>query len=164
MDVKAGTPFYDSASKRAPAHALIAAYADGKYAYTAAQVAVHRGHFMISVYGDPAAARYARCLDIERYDATPSDAPAFVQARLNHGHHDALLYVNRGNEQAVVDACTREGLHLGIHYHLWVATLDGTWHLPDMTGVAAIQGYHDPQDRFDMSRTCMRMSFVKGHG
>lgn len=134
-----GSHFYDSAPKLAPAGALIAAYADGLYAYSAADLARYAGHFLISVTRDPAAAAYARCKDIERYDATPVDAPPFVQARLSLGHHDALLYVNRSNRDECVFLCSQHGLLLGRDYMLWVATLDGTISLPDMTGVAAIQ-------------------------
>lgn len=164
MKVPAGSTFYDSASRQSPVDHLVAAYADGRYAYSAQAIAEHPGHILISVTGDPSAALYARCLDVEKFDATPDEVPGFVWTRLNHGHHDALIYVNRSNMAAVIKACKGDGLVLGESYHLWVATLDGTWSLPDMTGVAAIQGEHDPADRWDKSRTFIDMNFVEGHG
>lgn len=153
-----GNHFYDSASKQAPAGKLIAAYVNGFFAYNADDLARYRARFMISVIRDSAAAQSARCLDIERFDATPADAPAFVQNRIAFGHHDALLYVNRSNRDEVVSLCDQQNLVLGRDYMLWVATLDGTINLPDMTGVSAIQFLNTPD--YDESVVIRSISFV----
>lgn len=159
MLVQPGSTFYDSASHKAPTGELLAAYLNGKYAYSANDLSKYKAHFMISVTRDVTVAKDARCLDIETFDARPEDAPRFVFERLHHGHTDALLYVNRSNRGAVILRCASAGLVLGHHYWLWVATLDGTTRLHDMTGVQAIQ-YTDHADIWDESEVILPMQFT----
>jgi hypothetical protein len=157
MLVKPGTAFYDSAPKKAPHGKLIAAYLNGRFAYTAAELEDYEAHFMISVTRDPAAAQFARCIDVERLDARPEDVPGFIHRRIHFGHHDALAYVNRANMAEVVTICNKNLLVLGHDYFLWVATLDGTKVLPLMQGVAAIQHTNTPD--YDESVTILSMHF-----
>ena len=83
------------------------------------------GHVWIDVTG--AHADTADVLDVETGDATAAIANLWVQSWRKLGRKTlAVVYVNRGNEQAVVAACESGGSVLGKDYGLWVATLDGT--------------------------------------
>jgi hypothetical protein len=69
-------------------------------------------------------------LDVENGDAVPDDAPKWiVDHHAAHTDTDVampVIYVNRDNKQAVIDACTAAKLVLAKDYWLWVATGDGT--------------------------------------
>jgi hypothetical protein len=98
-----------------------AGYLNGRFATPMSQLARFDGHLLIGVHpDDPTQARFVRCLDVERFDANPSDAPAFIRERIRHGHHDATIYCNRSTFPAIQKACA------GLPYRLWLATLDGT--------------------------------------
>lgn len=79
-------------------------------------------------------------LDIEKGDATPDQAPAWVKAHnaLNTGY-PAVLYCNRATLTAVANACAAAGLLPGRDFRWWIATLDGTKAVADMSGVTAVQ-------------------------
>lgn len=97
-------------------------------------------HAVITVTGTDLG---ADVLDIESGDASPAGSVRWVGAKWNGQMlYPAVLYVNRSNMAEVISAQTAAGFNLGHHYVLWVATLDGTKSLPDMTGVVAVQ-YHD---------------------
>src|SRR5215469_4750428 len=73
----------------------VAAYVNGRFAWSPAQVKRFPRHIMIGVLpGAPVQARVARCLDMERFDASAADFPAFVGARADAGHDDALGYTS----------------------------------------------------------------------
>lgn len=82
----------------------------------------------------------ADVLDIETGDATPASAPGWVKAHnaLNTGY-PAVLYCNRSTITAVANALAAAGLVVNTDYKWWIATLDGTKTVPDMTGVTAVQ-------------------------
>lgn len=81
----------------------------------------------------------ADVLDIETGDATPDAAPAWVRAHNARGGFPAVLYCNRSMIHAVANACDAAGLQVGRDFRWWIATLDGTETVPDMTGVVAVQ-------------------------
>jgi hypothetical protein len=81
----------------------------------------------------------ADVLDIEVGDATPASAPGWVRAHNSGGRFPAVLYCNRSTMGPVANACSSAGLQAGRDYKWWIATLDGTQRVPDMTGVAAVQ-------------------------
>lgn len=105
----------------------VAAYADGLYKWPPEQLARFSRHFLISVTGDPLAARYARCKDIERYDAVPGQFPGFARERKVAGHDDATAYIQISNVVSVVEAMEAAGLRHEPWWCLWVAwwTEDG---------------------------------------
>jgi hypothetical protein len=80
-------------------------------------------------------------LDIETGDATPGTAPGWVRAHNAQTGSLAVLYCNRSTQAAVRSACAAAGLAPGRDFLWWIATLDGTASLPDMTGVAAVQAW-----------------------
>lgn len=81
----------------------------------------------------------ADVLDIETGDATPDTAPGWVKAHNALGGFRAVLYCNRATITAVANACAAQGLLPGRDFSWWIATLDGTKSVPDMTGVVAVQ-------------------------
>jgi hypothetical protein len=90
---------------RFPGHP-VACYVNGLYAWSPAQEALFARKVRISVEpGQPDAARVARVLDTERYDATPLDAAPFIRARDGAGHRDATIYCSLSTIAAVVEAC-----------------------------------------------------------
>jgi hypothetical protein len=87
----------------------------------------------------------AQVLDVERFDATPEQAPAWVKARRKVVHTSLpTLYCDRSTLPAVLAECAAEGLIAGEHYQLWIATLDNSteWNgreLRTIPGVVAVQ-------------------------
>jgi hypothetical protein len=80
------------------------------------------------------------CLDVERGDATPSEAPQWVKWRLAAGIQRPWVYVNRSNRSQVENALTMAGI-LTDQVALWVATLDGTQTVPAGPYVVAAVQY-----------------------
>ena len=79
------------------------------------------------------------CLDVERGDATPSEAPQWVQWRRAAGVLQPWVYCNRSNRSAVEAALASAGITAS-QVALWVATLDGTQTVPvGPYPVAAVQ-------------------------
>lgn len=87
---------YDSVDPAAvPKRKTVAAYVNGDYAWTRWEEAQFPALIRISVMpGMPEAAKAARALDVERYDATTADIVPFVQARKALGHEDATIYMD----------------------------------------------------------------------
>ena len=73
--------------------------------------------------GDPTG--MATILDVERGARVPAEAPGWYDHKKAEGLADLTVYVNRSN-LAAVDAALGPDRH---PYH-WVATLDGTMHIP----------------------------------
>jgi hypothetical protein len=77
------------------------AYPNGDFAWAATQEARFHRLIRISVTGDPAMAARARGVDVERYDATPAEAPGYIDARRDAGHDDATVYCSRNTLPAL---------------------------------------------------------------
>lgn len=96
----------------------VAGYGTGKYTWADATFEEYQRYIKIAVFsGDSSQAKIARCLDVERFDATPADAPEFIQARHHLGHDDAMIYCSLSTVPDVVDACA----HIQTPWTLWVA-------------------------------------------
>lgn len=79
--------------------------------------------------GDPA--NLATVIDIERGTHKPADAPGWYDRRHAAGAKDLTVYANRSNLAAVNAAMG------GRSYFRWIATDDGTAHVPPFTpGIA----------------------------
>jgi hypothetical protein len=121
---------------------VAATYANGDFVVSEAEVEArfphqHYGWCRIDVTG--ALADQADMLDVETGDATPETANNWVQSwHVLKRSGLPVVYCNRGNEQAVVDACKAGGSELGTHYGLCVATLDGT----QVTGPGVVACQH----------------------
>lgn len=118
---------------------MVAGYANGTYAWSASdwQRFPHQAHVTIDVRGtDPS----ADVLDVENGDATPADAVTWIKnKKLLKPAYPGVLYCNRSNITALFNALNAAGYNVVRDFRLWVATLDGTKSIPDMTGVTAIQ-------------------------
>jgi hypothetical protein len=120
---------------------IVAWYINGRYAIAEADVQARFPHdrygwVAIDVLGTRADA--ADMLDVETGDATPDTANLWVQSwHVLKRPGLAALYVNEGNERAVINACASGGSELGVQYGLVVATLDGL--TVSGTGILACQ-------------------------
>lgn len=113
---------YDSTTPaEIPTGVYVAAYANGLYAWSAAEKDRFPGRLIqISVLsGHPEAGRDCRILDVETGDATPADVAPFIRYRDDLGHHNTTIYCSRETEPAVREAAGR------LPWRLWIATLDG---------------------------------------
>jgi hypothetical protein len=95
-------------------------YGDGQYAWTAAQAARFEWVAHISVTGDPVAAGRCRIQDVERFDAAPSQFPAFAGERIQLGHSCGIAYADLSNCRLVVQALEAESMGSD-PWMLWVA-------------------------------------------
>ena len=96
---------YDSVNPAAIPGRTAAAYVNGEFAWSRSEEARFGALIRISVMPDmPEAARVARALDVERYDATPADIGPFVKARADLGHHDATIYIGLDSLLSLADS------------------------------------------------------------
>jgi hypothetical protein len=119
---------------------LVAGYRNGSFTWSDAdwQRFPGIGHAYIDVNGTHAAD--AGVLDVETGDATVTVAVAWVKARLAlKPSYPPVIYCNRSTLTPLFNAMNAAGLEVVKHFRLWVATLDGTKAIPDMTGVTAVQ-------------------------
>lgn len=101
-----------------------AAYIDGSYAWSESEQDEFPRLIRISTNGDARMAEFARCIDVERFDATPADVPGFIEVRNQHSHPNTLVYCDLSTVQPVLVAAPRED------YHFWIATLDNFYRGP----------------------------------
>jgi len=124
------------ALEQVPGAALVATYANGKYAVPLATVQARfpgRVGPRINIDGDP---NYGDCLDVERFDATPGSIPAWAQARRRFGITNLSVYCGQGTLAQVL------AVNAGVDLYHWVATLDGSLVIPGFPptrGPAAVQ-------------------------
>lgn len=103
-------------------------YNDGPYKWPEDQVRRFPRCWRITAEGDPANARYAREIDVERFDITPAHAPPYVAARAEYSLF-TNIYCNRSTVAAVLAAKPDMAW---VRWH--IATLDGMDWTP--TGLA----------------------------
>ena len=144
-----------------PTHGLdiIAAYINGRYATTPAQVRAHAPNALIAWIDVNGSHPEADILDVETGDATVPVAVLWAKTHhhVNPGTYPPIIYCNRSTLTPLFNAMNFAGLHIGADFRLWPATLDGTTHLADMTGVTAVQsrgeqqtgGHYDESDVYD---------------
>jgi hypothetical protein len=125
---------------------IIAAYINGLYATSAAQVAARFPAVPVCWIDVLGALPGADVLDVETGDATVAGAVTWARAKLAmKPAYPPVIYCNRVTLTPLFNAMNAAGLHVVTHFRLWVATLDGTKTLPDMTGVTAVQYAGQPQ-------------------
>lgn len=120
---------------------LVAGYANGLYAWTPAGWQRFPGipHVRIDVNGsDPEG---CGVLDVESGDATVQQAVTWVKQRraLRPGAYLPIIYCSRATLTPLFNAMNAAGLQVVRDFRLWIATLDGTKTVADMTGVTAVQ-------------------------
>lgn len=100
---------------------LYAAYADGRYANLAAVRARFPAKTVISI-AVSAADNEGDCLDVEQGDATPAQAPGWVQRRRANGHGGPLVYCSEATWPSVRAAFAAQGVPAPDY---WVAGYPG---------------------------------------
>lgn len=118
------TQFADSVSPSSiPAQfAFVAAYGNGKFEWPDSEIRRFRGHILIGVLsGQPAQARKMRVLDVEKFDANPSDAPPFIAERKKAGHSDATIYCDLAAVADVLAELKDAGMMHTPGWRLWLA-------------------------------------------
>lgn len=129
--------FYDSVTPSAiPPHHLVATYATGPYAVSAAQVAGRQVMWIDTIGSDPRAS----ALDIEPTDATPTGAAIWARAKLTADPHAlARLYTNISEWPAVQAAVATLPAQMRSHIRWWIADPTGYPHI--VPGADATQWY-----------------------
>jgi hypothetical protein len=120
---------------------IAAGYSNGTFAWPKASFNRFPDipHVHIDVNGaDPVG---SDVLDVETGDATVNVAVAWTLAKhhLTPGAYPPIIYCNRSTLTPLFNAMNAANLKVVKDFRLWVATLDGTKTLGDMTGVTAIQ-------------------------
>jgi len=96
----------------------VAAYANGRFAAPADQLARFKRHKLIAVEpNNPGQAAIARTLDVERFDATIFDAQPFINERYNHDRDDAEIYIEISSVPALLVATGAETRD----WYVWIA-------------------------------------------
>jgi hypothetical protein len=117
--------------------AMVAGYVSGRYAWSAADWARFPGAVKVRI-ATQASVNDGVVLDVEPGDATPQQAPGWVQMRRAAGV-DPTIYCNLTQLPVVQAAFTAAGV---AQPHYWVARYDGVANLP--AGCVAKQ-YADPK-------------------
>jgi hypothetical protein len=83
----------------------------------------------------------ADVLDVEPGCSAVGKAVGWVRKRraAYPGAYPPILYCNQSTLLSLLPVMRAAGLHLGKDFRLWIATLDGTKRIGDMTGVMAVQ-------------------------
>lgn len=118
---------------------IAAGYVNGKFAWTPHDFAQFPTSVRIDVNGSITS---ADILDVETGDATVGVAVTWIKAKRHSATATAyppIIYCNRSTLTPLFNACNAAGLSIVKHFRLWVATLDGTKVIGDMTGVTAVQ-------------------------
>jgi hypothetical protein len=118
---------------------IAAGYVNGTFAWTTAEFNHFPVHATIDVNGTHIE---ADILDVEAGDASVATAVHWVKTKHiahPHIHYPPIIYCNRATLMPLFNAMVAAGLHVGKDFRLWIATLDGTKTVADMTGVTAVQ-------------------------
>jgi hypothetical protein len=128
---------YDSVVPSAiPSNGMMATYATGPYAASAAQVA-GRSVMWIDVYGTD---YNASALDVEPSDATPQMAASWAYHRLSqYPNSIAHIYTNISEWPSVQAACATLPAWMQARIHWWIADPTGVPHI--VPGSQATQWY-----------------------
>jgi hypothetical protein len=120
---------------------LAAGYTTGKFAWSAAGYARFPGvpHVRIDCLGT--SPEGSEILDVEPGCAGVSTAATWAKNRRAAfpGGYPPIIYCSRGMLPSVLAAMNAAGLRIVKDFRLWIATLDGTKEIGDMTGVIAVQ-------------------------
>lgn len=125
---------------------LVAGYRNGAFAWTPADYNRFPGipHVYIDVTG--ASPENSGVVDVEPLDVGVAGAVRWVKLRWAAIHggkagtdYPPITYCNRATLTPLFNAMGVAGLKIVRDFRLWIATLDGTETVPDMTGVTAVQ-------------------------
>jgi len=124
-----------------PGTDLVAGYVNGNGIATKEDFARFPGipHVHIDVFGtDPEG---AGIIDVEPKCADIPTAVTWAKQRKAAFPHryPPIIYCNRDTLTPLFNAMNAAGLHVAKDFRLWIATLDGTKAVQDMTGVTAVQ-------------------------
>lgn len=86
--------------------------------------------------------RDAECLDVERGDATPDEAPAWVKRQIRRGVARPVVYCSVSVAPQVVETLARSGVKRS-QVRLWTAHYTGRQHLCDHSCWAAFRDHAD---------------------
>ena len=111
-----------------PATPVVAGYADGSFAWTAADWALFPHSVKLSIA--VSAATQADILDVELGDATPAEVPGWCDRFSRPGRRAPTVYCSRSSWPAIQAAVGSR------HVDYWIGTLDGTTSVP---GAVAVQ-------------------------
>lgn len=138
--------FYDSVTAgRIPKDAVgVMGYDDGLYKWSVSDWALfpHAVHVHIAVF---ASTNSGQVLDVERYDASPDQAPGWVTMR-RHAGVDPTVYMNMSTWPAVRAAFAAQKV---AEPHYWVAQYDNVQQIP--AGAIGKQYYNNDALGYDMS-------------
>jgi hypothetical protein len=132
------TVIYDSIHPSAiPAGKAIAAYSNGAYQASPAQVAGHGKVLWIDIKGSDTS---ADALDVEPGDATPADAAAWASAKLTKDPSSTvIIYTFKAAWGRVISDINALPAWMHSHVKYWIADPTGSPHL--LPGAAATQWY-----------------------
>ena len=116
---------------------IVAGYIDGRYKWSDADWALFPGKPQVRI-ATSADTDDGNCLDVEKGDATPSQAPVWVVARRAAGI-DPTCYVNLANWQETKNAFAGAGI---AEPHWWVAHYNNDPTIP--AGAVAKQYQNEP--------------------
>lgn len=138
---------------------LAAGYTNGLFVWSGSDFARFPGvpHVHIDVNGTHPV--QAGVLDVEKGDASVTEAVLWTRAKHALGQPNPVIYCNRSTLTPLFNAMNSAGFRPDHGFRLWVATLDGTKKLDDMTGVVAVQyagesitkGHYDESIVYDNS-------------
>ena len=121
---------------------LVAGYVNGSGAASKEDFARFHGipHVHIDVFGTAPAE--AGVLDFEQFNPRTADGCAIWAKQRRAAlpnHYPPVIRCDRSHLTSVFNAMNAAGLEIVKDFRLWIATLDGTKTVPDMTGVTAVQ-------------------------
>jgi hypothetical protein len=141
--------------KAIPIHGtdLVAGYVNGKYAWGPEGFARFPGipHVRIDVFAS--SPEHAGVLDVEPGCSTVEQAVIWAKQRksAHPNWYQPIIYCDRGHLTPLFNAMNAAGLKVVRDFRLWIATLDGTKRVADMTGVTAVQYKRAPREHKDGS-------------
>jgi hypothetical protein len=120
---------------------IVAAYVNGQYAASAAALAARFPGMPVAWIDVNGSDPHADILDVEKGDAAPATAVPWCRARRAAvpAGYPPVIYCDRSTLTPLFNAMGAAGLQVVRDFRLWIATLDGTKAVPDMTGVSAVQ-------------------------
>lgn len=120
---------------------LVMVYANGTWQARPADVTARFGTIPVAWIDVNGRCPWADVLDVEQDNAVAAQVPGWITDHriLHPGGYPPVIYVNRSNITGVFNAVAPYHFRPGHEFNLWISTLDGTNHVADMTGVAAVQ-------------------------
>jgi hypothetical protein len=120
---------------------LVAGYINGSFKWAAEGWRRFHGipHVRIDVFGTEP--EHSAVLDVEPGCSDVPTAVAWAEKKNAEfpGRYPPIIYCNRSTLTPLFNAMNGAGLHIVRDFRLWIATLDGTKMVDDMTGVTAVQ-------------------------